>query len=120
MKLVLSTIGAIALLLVATGPASASNWPGRLVGRVFAPDDRDCVFFTLAGTPEPNVDPSVAITPWIAIPRSQNGFKEIYAMLLWAKSTGTPVDVTTTGAAASATCTTHGTVVGLYQILTSS
>jgi hypothetical protein len=82
------------------------------------PDDRDCVFFTLAG--EPNVDPSVALTPWIAIPRTQNGFREIYAMLLWAKTTGAHVNVTTTGAAANATCTTHGAVVGLYQLLTVS
>jgi|SRR5882672_2852588 len=99
------------------------QWTGvrvQLVGTSprasLGPDDRDCVFFTLAGTPEPTVDPSVVKSPWIAIPRSQNGFKEIYAMLLWAKSTGRP----TTGAAASASCTTHGTVVGLYQILTSS
>jgi len=99
MKLVLSTIGAIALLLVATGPASASNWPGRLVGRVFAPDDRRLRVLYIGRHAGAERRSFGRITPWIAIPRSQNGFKEIYAMLLWAKSTGTPVDVTTTGAA---------------------
>lgn len=113
----LSLPGAMLLVLISL-PVDATTWSGRQIGRVFMPDDRDCIFFTLAG--DPVLEPSVANTPWLAVPRSQNGFREIYAFLLWAKATGTSVDVYTSGIASDASCNTHGTIAGLAQILSSN
>jgi hypothetical protein len=62
--------------------------------------------FTLVGVL--TADPIVNQVPWIAIPAEQTGFAQIFAFLLWAKATGTPVNVTTTGALAGGTCTAGG------------
>jgi hypothetical protein len=37
--------------------------------------------------------------PWVAIKQSQNGFREIYALLLAAKASGQSVTIITTGTA---------------------
>ena len=45
-------------------------------------------------------DPAFPASPWIAIPVSQNGFQQMYDLLLRSKLGGT-VGVVTSGAAAS-------------------
>ena len=62
----------------------------------------DCLWFTLSGVPQ--ADPILPNNPWFAIPRTQNGFGELYAMLLSAKLSGSTVWVSTTGAAAGGAC----------------
>jgi hypothetical protein len=55
----------------------------------------DCFYFILDGVAE--ADPVVPGNPWFAIPRSQFGSKDAYAMLLGAKLSGQPVTVNTDG-----------------------
>lgn len=54
---------------------------------------QDCVYFSLVGVPV--ADPLVPGLPWIAVPRSHLGFKEIVAFLTTAKATGQRVTVRT-------------------------
>jgi hypothetical protein len=92
------------------------QWPGHLVGRIFPPDSRDCVYFELAGVPQADSNVSGGGS-WFAIPRSAPGFKEIYALLLTAKTTGMALTVETTGVAAGGAC---GVFAGVHQIYTTS
>jgi hypothetical protein len=55
----------------------------------------DCFFFILTGVTQ--ADPVKPNDPWFAIPRTQNGAKDAYAMLLSAKVAGSVVQVQTTG-----------------------
>jgi hypothetical protein len=68
------------------------------INSIVAPDHRPCAFVSIVGIPsaDPTVNPS---WPWVAIKQSQNGFREIYALLLSAKFSGTPVVIATTGVA---------------------
>src|SRR5688500_2431456 len=89
--------------LMSAGAAEAVHWPGRQVGRILAPDTRDCVFFELVGVTE--ADAAVPTGgSWFAMPRGALGFKEIYSLLLLAKATGIPMTVETTGAAVGGLC----------------
>jgi len=56
---------------------------------------QDCVYFTLQGVAV--ADPAVGTTPWFAIPRSQYGATDAYAMLLTSKVAGLSLHVATTG-----------------------
>ena len=58
-------------------------------------DGADCIYFTLDGVPE--ADPIKSGDPTFAIPRSQYGSRDAYAMLLSAKLADKPVRVTTRG-----------------------
>jgi hypothetical protein len=59
----------------------------------------DCIYFTLHGVSV--ADPALPSTgAWFAMPRTQNGSRDAYAMLLTAKVSGLPVRVSTTGAIA--------------------
>lgn len=102
-----------AMALTPTAQASTTAWSGYLVGRIFAPDDRPCLFFELSGVPQ--ADPLVPGNSWMAVPQSQDGYQEIYALLLWAKATGTPISAVTSGQLAASQCLTHGNIVGVYQ-----
>ena len=106
----------VALMLVSlTQPALAIvHHINKAVGVIMPPDSRDCVFFQLVGVSEP--DPAVPGIPWIAVPRTQLGFKEICALLLWAKGSGQLVTVETSSTAQSACAG----AVGVWQIYTSS
>ena len=74
----------------------AVQWSG-LVSSIVAPDHRPCMFVFLVGVSQ--ADPVVMPGhPWIAIRQSQNGFREIYALLLAAKASGQSVTIQTTGA----------------------
>jgi hypothetical protein len=86
-------VGVLTLLPVLSGAATLSGSINRLV----PPDARPCAFFSLSGVAQ--ADPVLPGQPWIAIRQSQNGFKEIYAMLLAAIHSGVPITVATTGVA---------------------
>jgi len=58
-------------------------------------DSADCFYFTLQGVSE--ADPAKPGDPMFAIPRTQYGAKDAYAMLLAAKISGEPVVVKTRG-----------------------
>lgn len=110
------SITLLSLLFASAAPAYSAVHSGLLVGRMQMPDAaRDCVLFTLSA--EPVADAAVPGNPWMAIPRSQNGFKEIFAFLLWAKSTSTPIAVQTTGQVAEG-CTALGDIAGVAYVWT--
>jgi hypothetical protein len=75
-------------------PASADTFTGQVEG-LLPPDHRPCIFFSIAGVPQ--ADPVRPGSRWVAVRQSQNGFKELYALLLAAKHAGAPVTVTTNG-----------------------
>jgi hypothetical protein len=113
------TLTLFTTMLVLVSSANAVTWPSRQIGRLLMPDSaRDCVFFELVGVSQP--DPAVPGTALIAVPKTQNGFKEIYALLLWAKATESVLTVETTGQPAGGGCSSLGNVVGLHQIYTPS
>jgi hypothetical protein len=116
MKREVSRLTAIFVLaLTIATPANGSvHQVSKHVGVIMPPDSRDCIFFQLVGVSE--ADPIVPGSPWIAVPRGDNGFTEIYALLLWAKSTGTPITVETNSQAQS-TC---GGMVGVWQVYSAS
>ena len=95
MKLFLICMFSVVMLNVSVATASITGSVGGLV----PPDYRPCAFFSLVGVAEAStVKPG---WPWFAIRQTQNGFKELYALLLSAKLTGTPVIVNATGVAVS-------------------
>lgn len=72
------------------------DWSGKQVATVISTyDSADCIYFTLEGVTE--ADPVKPGDPTFAIPRSQYGSKDAYAMLLAAKLSGQPVRVLTRG-----------------------
>ena len=93
----------VATALVSSAPAAVHS--NRVVGRIETPDmTRHCVFFSLQGVTE--ADPIRPNSPWFVVPADHPGFKEIYAALLTARTSGALVTVYTTGTAA-ATCDNH-------------
>ena len=95
MKKLLSECAVGLLVLGITSAAMAAvNHAPRTVGQLIATyDSGDCVIFTLSGLAE--ADPRVPAIPWFAIPRSQFGAKDAYAMLLAARLAGQAVEVRT-------------------------
>jgi hypothetical protein len=92
-------------------PASADTFTGQVQG-LATPDSRPCVFFSIAGVTQ--ADPVRPGSPWVVVRQSQNGFKELYALLLAAKHTGAPVTVTTNGTAV-AECDGHVGLIHAYH-----
>ena len=91
---------AAAMLAVVPALAPAVNWADRTVGQLQSTyDGADCIYFTLEGVTE--ADPVKPGDHWFAIPRTQYGAKDAYAMLLAAKLTGKTVFVSTRGALSS-------------------
>jgi hypothetical protein len=88
-------------MLLAFRIEAATIWEKARVSILELPDPgHDCVFFTLVNVHE--ADPAFPGSPWIAIPASQNGFQQMYDLLLRAKlGGGGSVGVVTSGAAAS-------------------
>ena len=79
--------------------SAATSWLGKNVGTLQSTfEGADCFYFTLEGVSQ--ADPILPGSPWFAIPRTQYGAKDAYAMLLSAKLSGQPVNVVTNGAAA--------------------
>lgn len=110
----LKGLGALAASVFAV-PTFATTWDSYLVGSIEMPDPaRNCLFFELTGVAE--ADPAVPGSAWMAIPATQNGYSQIVAFLLWARSTGTPIGVVTSGAAATGGCSGNGPIVGVNNI----
>jgi hypothetical protein len=57
--------------------------------------DTNCFYFRLIGVAQ--ADPVVPGSPWFAVPRSQTGAGDVYALLLGAKLSGAPVWIQTSG-----------------------
>lgn len=107
---------AVAAALLVSSGANATDWYGYLVGRVMTPDSsRDCIFFELVGVAVADAAVSAG-GPWMAFPRSQNGFGEMYSLLLYAKSTGLQISVTTNGLPAAGGCSANGNIVGVTRM----
>jgi hypothetical protein len=84
----------IALILTAASTFGA-NYSAKQIANLFPGDaNYDCVFFQLEGVSA--ADPA-APSPWFVIPRSRLNYREMYALLLSARLSGTPVNVGTTG-----------------------
>jgi hypothetical protein len=82
------------LILWSSSIASAATYSSRTVGQLISTfDSGDCIIFTLEGVSE--ADSRVPGAPWFAIPRTQFGAKDGYAMLLAAKLTGEALEVRT-------------------------
>jgi hypothetical protein len=72
------------------------------------------MYFQLSGVTQAD-STVVANNPWFAIPSTQNGFDEIYAMLLSAKLTSGSLTVTTSGALAGGTCGNYAGVAVVFM-----
>jgi hypothetical protein len=109
-------LAAAVMTLFALRIEAATSWEKARVSILELPDPgHDCVFFTLVGVNE--ADPAFPGRPWIAIPVSQNGFQQMYDLLLRSKLGGT-VGVVTSGAAAPG-CTPLGSnqlIVGVTYL----
>jgi hypothetical protein len=70
------------LLAVFLGNSAwGAQWVGYQVGVILLPDARPSLFFQLTGVSQ--VDPVAAPNDaWMAIPETQDGYTQIYAMLL--------------------------------------
>jgi hypothetical protein len=104
--------GMVLLSVSAIAEAETSHG-ARAINLIETPDpNRDCLFFTLQGVDvaEPAVSNS---DPFFSVPRSHPGFKEIYAAVLIARTTGALLTVVTTGSAESA-CGNHP---GTYTVV---
>jgi hypothetical protein len=85
-----------AVLLIATTSAQAAqDWTAAVEYIQSTSILQDCLYFTLTGVTE--ADPATPSNPYFAIPRSQYGAKDAYAMLLTARAAGARIRVTTTG-----------------------
>ena len=71
----------------------------------------DCLWFQLNGVAQ--ADPINPNSPWFAIPRTQNGYNELYALLLAAKLGGLTLQLATTGAAAGGNCGRYAGVASI-------
>jgi hypothetical protein len=99
--------------LLANMAMSAQNYTA-LIAQVQSPNyNEDCVWFTLVGVPQ--ADPILPNSPWFALPRTQIGYSEIYAILLAAKLSGSSLNVVTTGAAAGGACGAYAAIA--YVVL---
>ena len=85
-----------ALALAPVNLFAMQDWPTKNVSTLMtAYDGADCFYFTLKGVAE--ADPVKPGDPTFAIPRTQFGAKDGYAMLLAAKLSGSTVRVVTRG-----------------------
>lgn len=88
---------------VATAQQTYAN---QSIGLVQTPTaTANCAYFQLIGVAQ--ADPSVPGDAWFAIPTTQNGYNEIFAILIAAKLAGATVTVGTTGAVAGGSCGTN-------------
>lgn len=79
-------LAVVALMLFSPCTLFASTHVNKEVVALHSPDSRDCSFFMLSGVNEAH--PAVPGSPWFAISKSHQGYKEIVAMLLIARTTG--------------------------------
>ena len=94
-KAVAAAIGTLCLF----GIANAGDFSNKTVNIIRGPDGRPCTFFILDGVSP--ADPSTPNTPWMVLRQASPGYKENLAILMSAKLTGRPVNVSTTGTVVS-------------------
>jgi hypothetical protein len=111
---ILGVLGLGLAFITLDASAVVRYWANRQVGVIMPPDTRDCVFFKLEGVS--TADPDISTEGWMVIPRSHVGFKERYALLLWAKGAQVPITVETSGVA-EPTCSGF---VGVHQMYTTN
>jgi hypothetical protein len=107
-------LAATTILLSALAPqAMPSTHSSKLVTAIQPPNiDADCLYFQLAGVTQ--ADAIAPNSPWFAIPRAQNGFKEMYALLLTARVSQIAISVNTTGQVAASPCAAYAAVQYIY------
>ncbi len=112
---VLRCIAVELLAFLAATPAHAdTTHQSKTVAEIQPPQAGvDCLFFRLTGVAQ--ADPIQPNNPYFALPRTHVGFKEIYALMLAAYMSGTPVSVKTSGAPAGGVC---GGYVGTAWFIT--
>lgn len=96
MKTILKVAAILAAFMIPATSNAMLSWENKTVSMLSSTyDGADCIYFTLVGVSE--ADPIKPGDPTFAIPRSQFGSKDGYAMLLVAKTSGQPVRVLTRG-----------------------
>jgi len=90
----------IALALALCAPlAEASVSRTGTIQIMHSPDSRPCFFFTLDGVPI--ADSTIHTTsPWFAIAQTAINYKEVVALVLFARANGVPITATTSGGGA--------------------
>jgi hypothetical protein len=89
-----------AMSLLGYRAEAVTVWKNATVLILELPDPtHNCIFFTLFDIVE--ADPVIPGSPWFAIPASQNGFLEMYNLLLRSKIDGLQIGVVTSGAPAA-------------------
>jgi hypothetical protein len=88
--------------MLADAAISAQNYAAPILQLQPPNLNVDCVWFTLVGVSQG--DPILPGSPGFALPRSQTGYSEIYAMLQAAKLSGSSLVIETTGAVAGGAC----------------
>ncbi len=89
-----------AMSLIGSRAEAAAVWKNANVYILELPDpNHNCIFFTLFDVVE--ADPAIPGSPWFAIPVSQNGYSEMYNLLLRSKVDGLHIGVVTSGAPAA-------------------
>jgi hypothetical protein len=90
----------------------AAQWHNVKVGQLQAlHQNTDCIYFTLENVAI--ADSVVGNSAWFAIPRSEYGSKEAYAMMLALKISGGLINVDTTGVPV-ASCGSYAGVMSVY------
>jgi hypothetical protein len=91
--------------------ADSHNW--KTVTAIQPPGiNAACVYFQLAGVTA--ADDVLPGNPWFAVPANHAGYKEVYALLLAARLTGTLVSVNTTNQVAGGACGNYASVAEVY------
>ena len=100
------------MLVAVTATAQAVTYNSATISFLQSPTpNAACMLFTLPGVT--TADPIVPGQAWIGVPNTQIGYQEIVAILISAKLSGSPMQVTTTGALAGGTC---GSVPGIDHV----
>jgi hypothetical protein len=90
----LALLACVVIACAASRVNAVEDWTAEVAYVQASSISQDCIYFTLAGIE--HADPA-APSQWFAIPRSQYGSRDAYAMRLMARATAGRVRVTTTG-----------------------
>jgi len=93
----------LAPYLIESSNSMAADYYAKGIVAIETPSQaHNCLYFMLRDVTQ--ADPVVPNNPWFAVPATQNGYKEMYAMLLTAWVTGKSVSARTTGTVAGGEC----------------
>jgi hypothetical protein len=109
MKKLMSLMVLLVVLMTSIVAYADATYTNRKVLMLMSPDSRDtstssCLFFSVSGS-------DIGADPVFAVPKSQNGYKEILSILLSAKISNTPVSVI---ASSATSCSGHRAVYTVY------